>query len=90
MTLIRSHFDRIMRRLEAEGQAAKSFLHSANRGQIREAFVREFLAQNASHLTGIGTGEIIHSSTLPDEPRNQIDVIIPQKPISENLDGNRC
>ena len=76
MTLVRSHFDRIKRRLIAEGQTAKSFRHGANRGQIREAFVREFLSQNTSHLTGIGTGEIIHAGTSPDEPRNQIDVII--------------
>jgi hypothetical protein len=38
--------------------------------------VREFLAQNTSHLTGIGTGEIIHAGTSPDEPRSQVDVII--------------
>ena len=57
-TLFRSHFDRIRRRLEAEGKAARSFHHGLNRGLIREAFVREFLAENISGFWGVGTGEI--------------------------------
>ena len=46
MTLFRSHFDRIRRRLKAEGNAAKSLQHGLNRGLIREAFIREFLARS--------------------------------------------
>ena len=79
MTLIASHFERIQRRLRAEGDAAKSFQHGLNRGQIREAFVREFLAQNISDYWGIGTGEIIHSEGSPEEGRPQIDVVIHNK-----------
>ena len=79
MTLFHSHFERIRRRLEAEGEAAKSFYHSLNKGQIREAFVREFLAQNTSELWGIGTGEIIHKGTLAEGKRSQIDVVIHNK-----------
>lgn len=75
-TLLQSHFDKIRRRLEAEGEAAKSFQHGLNRGQIREVFIREFLAQNMSRLVGVGTGEIVHAGTRSDEERNQIDVVI--------------
>ena len=79
LTLLRSHFKRIARRLQAEGEAARSFHHSLNKGQIREAFIREFLEDNTSTLCGIGTGEIIHKSTMPGDPRNQIDVVVYNK-----------
>ena len=79
MTLFRSHFDRIRRRLKAEGNAAKSLQHGLNRGLIREAFIREFLAQNISDLWGVGTGEIFDRETKEGEIRNQIDVVIHNK-----------
>lgn len=90
-TLIRAHFDRIRRRLEAEGAAAKSFHHGLNRGQIREAFIREFLKDNTSEMCGIGTGEIISSTTPTDAPRNQIDIVLhnnryPKVSISAGID----
>ena len=76
LSLIQAHFARIARRLEAEGEAARSFGQGTNRGQIREAFIREFLSHNTSPLTGIGTGEIIHAGSKPGDRRNQIDVVI--------------
>lgn len=76
LSLIQAHFARIARRLEAEGEAARSFDQGTNRGQIREAFIREFLSHNTSPLTGIGTGEIIHAGSKPGDRRNQIDVVI--------------
>ena len=91
MTLISSHFERIAARLKAEGEAAKSFHHSMNRGLIREAFVREFLAENTSGLWGVGSGEIIHPGSTSDSKRNQIDVIIynrmyPKISVSTGID----
>ena len=79
MTLLASHFERIQRRLQAEADAARSFQHGLNRGQIREAFIREFLAQNISDIWGVGTGEIIHKDSSPEEARNQIDVVVHNK-----------
>lgn len=79
LTMLQSHFGRIARRLQSEADAAKSFDHSLNKGQIREAFIREFLENNTSTLCGIGTGEIIHSSTASGDPRNQIDVVVYNK-----------
>lgn len=76
VSLIQAHFARVSSRLKAEGDAARSFDHATNRGQIREAFIREFLSYNTSPLTGIGTGEIIHSGSRVEDRRNQIDVII--------------
>lgn len=76
LTLVQEHFARIARRLKAEGNAARSFDHGTNRGQIREAFIREFLLHNTSPLTGIGTGEIIHADSRPEERRAQIDVVV--------------
>lgn len=90
-TLFRSHFERILQRLEAEGKAARSFHHGLNRGLIREAFVREFLAENISGFWGVGTGEIFHGEARDEETRNQIDVVIhnrrfPKLPISTDID----
>ena len=79
LTLLATHFERIKRRLQAEGEAAKSFQHGLNRGQIREVFVREFLTQNISDFWGIGTGEIIHKAASPEEARHQIDVVVHNK-----------
>ena len=79
MTLLASHFSRIQRRLQAEGAAAKSFRHGLNRGQNREAFVREFLTQNISDLWEVGTGEIIHKDASPEEIGSQIDVVLHNK-----------
>lgn len=76
LSLIQSHFASVARRLHAEGAAARSFNQGTNRGQIREAFIREFLSHNTSPLTGIGTGEIIHAGSNPSDLRNQIDVVI--------------
>ena len=75
-SLIQVHFERVARRLKAEGAAAQSFDHGTNRGQIREAFVRELLSNSTSPLTGIGTGEIIHADSSLHEGRNQIDVVV--------------
>ena len=91
LTLFRSHFDRIRRRLEAEGNAARSFHHGTNRGFIREAFIREFLIENISGFWGVGTGEIFHGEASEEETRNQIDVVIhnkryPKLPLSAGID----
>ena len=91
MTLFYSHFTRIQRRLEAEGRAAGSFHHGLNRGLIREAFVREFLAENISGFWGVGTGEIFHVDASDQETRNQIDVVIhnkryPKLPLAMGID----
>ena len=90
-TFLNSHFERIQRRLEAEGIAARSFDHGLNRGLIREAFIREFLADNISELWGVGTGEIIHKDAKPDTKRSQIDAVIynkryPKLPLAAGID----
>ena len=91
ITLFRSHFERIQRRLEAEGKAAQSFHHGLNRGLIREAFIREFLSENISEFWGVGTGEIFHCEAQEEDTRNQIDVVIhnkryPKLPLSGGID----
>lgn len=76
LSMVQIHFARVTRRLQAEGEAARSFDHGTNRGQIREAFIREFLRHNTSPFTGIGTGEIVHADLKPGDRRNQVDVVI--------------
>ena len=74
--LLQTHFARIAKRLVAEGEAARSFDQGTNRGQIREAFIRELLSLNTSEFAGIGTGEIFHSGSTTKKPRRQLDVVI--------------
>ena len=90
-TLFSSHFERIQRRLEAEGKAAQSFHHGLNRGLIREAFIREFLSENISEFWGVGTGEIFSQESRDRDPRNQVDVVIhnkryPKLPLAAGID----
>ena len=90
-TLFSSHFERIQRRLEAEGKAAQSFHHGLNRGLIREAFIREFLSENISEFWGVGTGEIFSRESRDQEARNQVDVVIhnkryPKLPLAAGID----
>ena len=89
--LFSSHFERIQRRLEAEGKAAQSFHHGLNRGLIREAFIREFLSENISEFWGVGTGEIFGRESRDREARNQVDVVIhnkryPKLPLAAGID----
>ena len=90
-TLFSSHFERVRRRLEAEGKAAQSFHHGLNRGLIREAFIREFLSENISEFWGVGTGEIFSQELRDREARNQVDVVIhnkryPKLPLAAGID----
>ena len=90
-SLFSSHFERIQRRLEAEGKAAQSFYHGLNRGLIREAFIREFLSENISEFWGVSTGEIFSRESRDREARNQVDVVIhnkryPKLPLAADID----
>ena len=75
MNYLQGHFERIEKRLTAEGELARSFDHSLHKGHIREAFVREFLGETISELWGVGTGEVL-GSTEASSRRRQIDVVI--------------
>lgn len=75
-TLFDEHFEKIAARLTAESDIAKSFSHNTNKGNIREAFVKEFLTGHLPDFCGVGSGEIIHHQTEANEKRNQLDVIL--------------
>ena len=75
MNYLQGHFERIEKRLTAEGELARSFDHSLHKGHIREAFVREFLGETISELWGVGTGEVLGSTEASSRQR-QIDVVI--------------
>ena len=50
--------------------------HSLHKGTPREAFIKKFLSEHLSERVAIGTGEIIDYRSKPNEPRNQIDIVI--------------
>jgi len=70
------HFEVVRRRLTAEGRIADSFQNGTNRGDIREAFVRELLNDCTPQFCSVGSGEIIHRNMSAAERRNQIDVVL--------------
>jgi hypothetical protein len=50
-----------------------------HKGTPREAFIREFLEGHLPENVAIGTGEIIDSTSKPNSPRNQFDIVIYRK-----------
>ncbi len=70
------HFEIVRQRLSREGEIANSFRHNTNKGNIREAFVKELLDNNTSQFCSVGSGEIIHREMDDGEDRNQIDVVL--------------
>ena len=92
MTLFRSHFDRIRRRLEAEGNAAKSFHHGleqrANPGSVHSGVPWRRISRSCGESE---PGEIFDGETREGETRNQIDVVIhnkryPRLPLAAGID----
>lgn len=53
--------------------------HALHKGTPRESFIKTFLQSHLSSNVEIGTGEIIDSSSLPNKPRNQFDIVIYKK-----------
>ncbi|WP_176718058.1 DUF6602 domain-containing protein [Pseudomonas sp. 24 E 13] len=65
--------------------------HSLHKGTPREAFIKEFLEAHLPSTVAIGTGEIIDSSSIPNEPRNQFDIVIYRKDFPKlDLGGGIC
>jgi hypothetical protein len=74
--MLKDHFDVVEKSLLATSQIAANAGHNLHKGIPREAFVRDFLALHLPETLGIGTGEIIDSNSLPNQPRNQIDIVL--------------
>ena len=55
--------------------------HTIHKGAPREAFVQNFLENHLPSLVDIGTGEIIDSNSMPDESRNQHDIVVYQRSL---------
>ena|SRR5437773_6319177 len=77
--MLKTHFDVVERSLLATGQIAAAAGHPLHKGIPREAFVRDFLALHLAENVGIGTGEVIDSQSLPNQPRNQLDLVLYKK-----------
>nr|WP_278995727.1 DUF6602 domain-containing protein [Plesiomonas shigelloides] len=76
MNLLVEHFNGIELLLLAKSKIAGNSGHSLHKGNAREDFIRDFLFNHIGNTVRIGTGEIISSSSLVNEPRNQFDVVI--------------
>ncbi len=74
--MLRTHLDTIEKKLIASARVTDSAGHSLHKGTPREALVSEFLSHHLSETVAIGSGEIIDIRSKPDEPRNQIDIVV--------------
>jgi hypothetical protein len=74
--MLKSHIDAIEQSLLATSRIPANTGHTLHKGTPREAFIREFLEKHLSERVAIGTGEIIDANSRPDQPRNQIDIVI--------------
>lgn len=74
--MLKSHMDAVEQSLLAISQIPANTGHNLHKGTPREAFIRKFLQDHLSERVAIGTGEIIDSQSLPNQPRNQIDIVI--------------
>lgn len=53
--------------------------HSLHKGTPREAFIKEFLVAHLPETVAVGSGEIIDSASMPNDQRNQYDIVIYNK-----------
>lgn len=74
--MLKAHTDASEQSLLAISQIPANSGHNLHKGTPREAFIRRFLQDHLSERVAIGTGEIIDANSLPNEPRNQIDIVI--------------
>jgi hypothetical protein len=77
--MLKAHFDVVEKSLLATGQIAAGAGHPLHKGTPREAFIRDFLALHLAENVGIGTGEVIDSTSKPNESRNQLDIVLYKK-----------
>jgi hypothetical protein len=76
MGLLNAHMDSVEAHLLAISQVPANSGHSLHKGTPREAFIREYLQDHLTQNLAIGTGEIIDARSQPNEPRNQIDIVL--------------
>lgn len=87
--MLKEHIDSKERVILTSSGVAQNAGHSIHRGTPREIFVRDFLSDHLSERVAVGTGEIIDSSSLPGQQRNQIDIVIYKRDYPKlHLGGN--
>ncbi|MCE9561165.1 MAG: hypothetical protein K8U57_03835 [Planctomycetes bacterium] len=74
--MLREHFAAVEKVLLAQSSVAANSGHSLHMGTPREWFVRDFLNDHLGLNIGIGSGEIIDSTSEAKGTRNQFDVVI--------------
>jgi hypothetical protein len=74
--MLKSHVDAVEQSLIAISRIPANTGHTLHKGTPREAFIKKFLQDHLSERVAIGTGEIIDANSRPNEPRNQIDIVI--------------
>lgn len=77
--MLKSHFDVVEKSLLASSQIVVNAGHPLHKGMPREAFIRDFLELHLPETLGIGTGEIFDSNSLPNQQRNQLDIVLYRK-----------
>jgi hypothetical protein len=74
--MLKSHMDAKEVALLAISKIPANSGHALHKGTPREAFIKEFLVDHLPSNVNIGTGEIIDADSLPNQSRNQFDIVI--------------
>lgn len=74
--MLTTHMASVERLLAAQSKVPASSGHGVNKGTPREPFIREFLQSHLPTIASIGAGEIIDSNSLPNQTRNQFDIVL--------------
>ncbi len=87
--LLKAHMDVIEQVLLAKANISAHAGHPLHKGTPREAFIKEFLLGHLSERVTIGHGEIIDASSKPNEPRNQMDIVLYKREYPKiNFEGD--
>lgn len=74
--LLRNHFNANENSLISISKIPANSGHPLHKGTPREVFIKEFLAKHISETVAIGSGEIIHYNSKPNDMRNQFDIVV--------------
>ncbi len=74
--MLKAHFAALESALIQTSLIPANAGHSLHKGTPREAFLKQYLETHLSERVALGSGEIIDAASLPNEKRNQMDIVI--------------
>ena len=74
--MIQNHFAAVENSILELAKIQNTAGHSLHKGTPREIFIKNFLLNHLGKTVSFGTGEIIDTTSEPNQQRNQHDIVI--------------